>query len=100
MPNAGVVDQDVDGLTQYANDREEVIDRFRAADIAGLRQDIDVQLVQFKVCLGQGALVAAGDNQIASLTREGAGDGETDATIGAGDEIGRASCRERVSECV
>ncbi len=90
MSNASVVDEDIEGLVQSADEGKEVVDRVGAADVAGLRQDVQVQfsrleLFQFNACLGQGTLVAAGDDEIASFVRQRAGDGETDAAVGAGD---------------
>jgi hypothetical protein len=86
MSNARVVDEDVEGLVQSANEGEKVVDRVGAADVAGLRQDLNSELLQLRASLNQSMLVAAGDDQIASPPRERAGDGETDATVGAGDE--------------
>jgi hypothetical protein len=51
-----------------------------------LGQDVNAEFLQFAAGLGQGALVAGGDDQIASFAREGAGDGKADAAIGAGDQ--------------
>ena len=95
MSNSGVVDEDIERPVQSTDERKEIIDRVGAADVAGLRQhgnmrclrkSFRLELVQFNARLGQSALVAAGDDEIASFTGQPTGDGEADAAVGAGDE--------------
>ena len=91
MSNARVVDEDIEGRVQSADKSEEVVDRVGAADVARLRQDLQVQLgrlelLQYSARLGQGTFVAAGDDEVASFARQRSRDGETDAAVGAGDK--------------
>jgi len=78
LSNTGIVDEDIEGFAQSADKSEKIVDRVGAANVAGLRQHGDIrclrqlfllEFVQFDARLGQSALVATGDDQIASFKR-------------------------------
>src|SRR5580698_2148434 len=96
MSHASVVDEDIERLVQSTDEREQVVDRIGTADVTGLGQYVEVrfsglEFFQIDARLSQGTFVAAGDDEIASFERQCAGNGQTDAAIGASDESQTAS---------
>ncbi len=86
MGDAGVVDEDVEALELAADGAEEGVDRVGIADVAGMSEDLNFCGGQFPARRGLGRFVSSGQDQIAAFGGEGAGDGESDAASGAGDE--------------
>jgi hypothetical protein len=49
-------------------------------------QYANVQFLQFSARLGQGTLVPASDDKVASFVRQRAGNGKSDAAVGSANE--------------
>jgi hypothetical protein len=84
--DAGVVDEDVEAAELSTSGAEESIDRVRVANIAGVREDLNLRGDEFPADSGQRGPVAGGQDQIATFGSESTGDAETYAASGAGDE--------------
>ena len=84
--DAGVVDENVEAVKLAADRAEQIVHGMRIADVAGLSENADFLTRQFPADTVERGLVASGENQVAAFCGESAGDGESDAAGGAGNE--------------
>lgn len=84
--DAGIVDEEVKPREVAAQGAEKGINRVGVADVAGPGEDAEFRAGQFPADAGQSFCVTGGEDQVAMFGGESAGDGESDAPGGPGDQ--------------
>lgn len=86
MSHARVVDKNIQPVKACLDRSQQSFDCMRVPDITNGWQDANLATSQFPAGFVQRRLITTGDDQVASLSSECAGDGKANASVCAGDE--------------
>jgi alpha-D-ribose 1-methylphosphonate 5-triphosphate synthase subunit PhnI len=86
MPDARVIDQDVQRAVEAADEREKIIDRMRVANVTGLSDDLPAEPFEFPTGASQRLAVACRDDEVAANTGEFSRNRQANATAAARDK--------------